>query len=160
MTNIKLSVVTLSSVLLKVDLTLLENLLKNLSDDDNLSFFFAAQAASSFFFLWGYLTKHMGFSWSVFLQCKHWSDNNVDFDLSQKAITMKLLLFFILASSINSAIKKLKVEVVTQMNWHLAMTKALNVNSRLLRRTVSITQSEKVEFISCKHCDEVFSWST
>jgi len=51
MTNIKLSVVTLSSVLLKIDLTLLKNLLKNLSDDDNLPFFFAAQAASSFFFL-------------------------------------------------------------------------------------------------------------
>jgi len=53
MTNIKLSVVTLSSVLLKVDLTLLKNLSKNLSDDnnDNLPFFFAAQAALSFFFL-------------------------------------------------------------------------------------------------------------
>jgi len=51
MTNIKLSVVTLPSVLLKVDLTLSKNLLKNLSDDDNLPFFFAAQAASSFFFL-------------------------------------------------------------------------------------------------------------
>jgi len=53
MTNIKLSVVTLPSVLLKIDLTLLKNLSENLSDDDNddLSFFFAAQAALSFFFL-------------------------------------------------------------------------------------------------------------
>jgi len=53
MTNIKLSVVTLSSVLSKVDLTLLKNLPENLSDDndDDLSFFFAAQAALSFFFL-------------------------------------------------------------------------------------------------------------
>jgi len=51
MTNIKLSVVTLSSVLLKIDLMLLKNLLKNLSDNDNLPFFFAAQAALSFFFL-------------------------------------------------------------------------------------------------------------
>jgi len=53
MTNIKLSVVTLSSALLKIDLTLLKNLSENLSDDDNddLSFFFAAQAALSFFFL-------------------------------------------------------------------------------------------------------------
>jgi len=53
MTNIKLSVVTLPPALLKVDLTLLKNLLKNLFDDnnDNLFFFFAAQAASSFFFL-------------------------------------------------------------------------------------------------------------
>jgi len=51
MTNIKLSVVALPSVLLKIDLTLLKNLLKNLSDDDNLLFFFAAQAALSFFFL-------------------------------------------------------------------------------------------------------------
>jgi len=50
MTNIKLSVVALSSVLLKIDLTLLKNLPKNLSDDD-LPFFFAAQAALSFFFL-------------------------------------------------------------------------------------------------------------
>jgi len=51
MTNIKLSVVALSSVLLKIDLTLLEDLLKNLFDDNNLPFFFTAQAASSFFFL-------------------------------------------------------------------------------------------------------------
>jgi len=51
MTNIKLSVVILSSVLLKIDLTLLKNLSENLSDDDNLPFFFAAQAALSFFFL-------------------------------------------------------------------------------------------------------------
>jgi len=52
MTDIKLSVVTLSSVLSEVDLTLLKNLLENLSDDDNdLLFFFAAQAALSFFFL-------------------------------------------------------------------------------------------------------------
>jgi len=53
MTNIKLSIVALSSVLLKVDLTLLKNLSENLSDDDNndLPFFFAAQAALSFFFL-------------------------------------------------------------------------------------------------------------
>jgi len=53
MTNIKLSVVALSSALLKVDLTLLKNLPENLSDDNdnNLPFFFAAQAASSFFFL-------------------------------------------------------------------------------------------------------------
>jgi len=45
--------VTLPSALLKVDLTLLKNLLKNLSndDDDDLPFFFAAQAALSFFFL-------------------------------------------------------------------------------------------------------------
>jgi len=42
MTNIKLSVVTLSSVLLKVDLTLLKNLSENLSDDNNLPFFFTA----------------------------------------------------------------------------------------------------------------------
>jgi len=160
MTNIKLSVVALPSVLSKIDLTLLKNLSENLSDNDNLFFFFAAQAALSFFFLWGYLTKHMGSSWSVFLQCKHWSDNDINFDLSQKVITMKLLLFFILDSSINSAIKKSKVKVVAWMNWHLAVTKTVNVNSRLLRRTVSITQSEKVEFISYKHCDKVFSWST
>jgi hypothetical protein len=51
MTNIKLSVVALSSVLLKIDLTLLKNLPENLSDDNNLFFFFAAQAALSFFFL-------------------------------------------------------------------------------------------------------------
>jgi len=53
MTNIKLSVVALSSVLSEIDLTLLKNLLKNLSDDDDddLFFFFAAQAALSFFFL-------------------------------------------------------------------------------------------------------------
>jgi len=51
MTNIKLSVVALSSVLLKIDLMLLKNLPENLSDDNNLLFFFAAQAASSFFFL-------------------------------------------------------------------------------------------------------------
>jgi len=51
MTNIKLSVVALSPVLSKVNLTLLKDLLKNLSDDDDLSFFFAAQAALSFFFL-------------------------------------------------------------------------------------------------------------
>jgi len=51
MTNIKLSVVTLPSVLLKIDLTLLKNLPKNLSDDNDLLFFFAAQAALSFFFL-------------------------------------------------------------------------------------------------------------
>jgi hypothetical protein len=52
MTNIKLSVVTLSSVLSKIDLTLLKNLSENLSDDnDDLLFFFAAQAALSFFFL-------------------------------------------------------------------------------------------------------------
>jgi len=52
MTDIKLSVVTLPSVLLKVDLTLLEDLSENLSDDDdNLPFFFTAQAALSFFFL-------------------------------------------------------------------------------------------------------------
>jgi len=51
MTNIKLSVVAFSSVLLKVNLTLLKNLSENLSDDDDLFFFFAAQAASSFFFL-------------------------------------------------------------------------------------------------------------
>jgi len=43
MTNIKLSVVALSSALSKVDLTLLKNLSENLSDDDNdLLFFFAA----------------------------------------------------------------------------------------------------------------------
>jgi len=51
MINIKLSVVTLSSVLLKIDLTLLKNLPENLFDDDDLLFFFAAQAALSFFFL-------------------------------------------------------------------------------------------------------------
>jgi len=51
MTDIKLSVVALPPVLLKVDLTLLKDLLKNLSDNDNLLFFFAAQAALSFFFL-------------------------------------------------------------------------------------------------------------
>jgi len=51
MTDIKLSVVTLSSVLLKIDLTLLKNLPENLSDNNNLSFFFTAQAALSFFFL-------------------------------------------------------------------------------------------------------------
>jgi len=51
MMNIKLSVVTLPSVLSKIDLMLLKNLLENLSDDDNLPFFFAAQAALSFFFL-------------------------------------------------------------------------------------------------------------
>jgi len=52
MTDIKLSVVALSSVLSEVDLTLLKNLLENLSDDDNdLLFFFTAQAALSFFFL-------------------------------------------------------------------------------------------------------------
>jgi len=53
MTNIKLSVVTLPSALSKVDLTLLKDLLKNLSDDDNndLPFFFAAQAAFNFFLL-------------------------------------------------------------------------------------------------------------
>ena len=53
MTNIKLSVVALPSVLSKVDLTLLKDLPENLSDDndDDLPFFFAAQAASSFFFL-------------------------------------------------------------------------------------------------------------
>jgi len=52
MTDIKLSVVTLPSALLKVDLTLLKDLLNNLSDDnDNLPFFFAAQAALNFFLL-------------------------------------------------------------------------------------------------------------
>jgi len=52
MTNIKLSVVALPSVLSKIDLTLLKNLPENLSDNnDDLSFFFAAQAALSFFFL-------------------------------------------------------------------------------------------------------------
>jgi len=53
MTNIKLSVVTLPSVLSKVDLTLLKDLPENLSDDNDndLFFFFAAQAALSFFFL-------------------------------------------------------------------------------------------------------------
>jgi len=53
MTDIKLSVVALSSALLKVDLTLLKDLPENLSDDDNndLPFFFAAQAASNFFLL-------------------------------------------------------------------------------------------------------------
>ncbi len=144
MTDIKLSIVTLSSVLLKVDLTLLKNLSENLSDNNDLLFFFTAQAASSFFFLWGYLTKHMSFSWSVFLQCKHWSNNDINFDLSWKAIATELLLFFILVSSINSAVKKLKVKVVMWMNWCLVVIKTLNVNLRLLRRTVSITQSEKV----------------
>jgi len=53
MTNIKLSVVTLSSALSKIDLMLLKDLSENLSDDDNndLLFFFAAQAASNFFLL-------------------------------------------------------------------------------------------------------------
>jgi len=52
MTNIKLSVVALSSALSEVDLTLLKNMPENLSDDDNvLFFFFAAQAASDFFLL-------------------------------------------------------------------------------------------------------------
>jgi len=51
MTDIKLSVVALPPVLLKIDLTLLKNLLKNLFDDDDLPFFFTAQAALSFFFL-------------------------------------------------------------------------------------------------------------
>ncbi len=160
MTDIKLSVVTLLLLLLKINLMLLKNLSENLFDDNNLFFFFTAQAASSFFFLWGYLIKHMSFSWSVFLQCKHWSDDDVNFNLSWKVIVIKLLLFFILALSINSAAKKLKVKVVMWMNWHLAVIKTLNVNLRLLKRTVSITQSEKVEFISCKHCDKVFSWST
>jgi hypothetical protein len=52
MTNIKLSVVTLSSVLSEIDLTLLKNLSENLSDNNDLPFF-AAQAASSFFFYEG-----------------------------------------------------------------------------------------------------------
>jgi hypothetical protein len=56
------------------------------------AFFFAAQAALSFFFLWGYLTKHMGFSWSVFLQCEHWSDNNINFDLSQRPCNEALII--------------------------------------------------------------------
>jgi hypothetical protein len=51
MTNIKLSIVALSSALSEIDLTLLKNLSENLSDNDNLPFFFAAQAALSFFFL-------------------------------------------------------------------------------------------------------------
>ncbi len=105
------------------------------------------------------MLSHMNYIHIHFDKCKHWSDND-NFDLSWKAIATKLLLFFILASSINSAAKKSKVKVVMSMNWCLVMTKALNVNSRLLRRTVSITQSEKVEFISYKHCDKVFSWST
>ena len=42
MTNIKLSIVALSSALSEIDLTLLKNLSENLSDNDNLSFFFAA----------------------------------------------------------------------------------------------------------------------
>jgi hypothetical protein len=53
MTNIKLSVVTLSSVLSEIDLMLLKNLSENLSDNNDLPFFFAAQAASSFFFYEG-----------------------------------------------------------------------------------------------------------
>ena len=105
------------------------------------------------------ILSHMNYIHIHSDKCKHWSDNN-NFGLSWKAIATKLLLFFILASSINSAAKKSKVKVVMWMNWCLVMTKALNVNLRLLRRTVSITQSEKVEFISCKHCDKVFSWST
>jgi hypothetical protein len=98
--------------------------------------------------------SHGQSSYSVNTEQQH------NFDLSWKAIMTKLLLFFILASSINSAIKKSKVEVVNVNELMFSMTKTLNVNSRLLRRTVSITQSEKVEFISCKHCDKVFSWST
>jgi hypothetical protein len=53
MTNIKLSIVALSSVLSEIDLTLLKNLFKNLSNDNDLPFFFAAQAALSFFFYEG-----------------------------------------------------------------------------------------------------------
>ncbi len=42
MTNIKLSVVALPSVLSEVDLMLLKNLSENLFNNDNLPFFFAA----------------------------------------------------------------------------------------------------------------------